>query len=280
MNAGVLLLSGCLAGRTDLVVRPVLNGWPEKDDVLDGADALVLFVSGGAKHPLAETHRLDRVRALLARGVGLICIHHALEIPREVPSGEFLQWMGGYFEPYWSVNPIWNAYFRDLPSHPITSGVQPFSIRDEWYFNIRFFEQSPTLKPILVATPPDETRTRRFGSHTGNAYVRSRIGQPEVLAWTLERPDGGRSFGFTGGHYHRNWADHNFRLIVLNAVLWAAKIEVPTAGVNRPLDPQALEQNLDPKPIRVPKRYAVGLMVLLAVGLFMVRLTWRGTRTY
>ena len=42
--------------------------------------------------------------------------------------------------------------------------------------------------------------------------------------------DGGRSFGFTGGHFHHNWANENFRRLVTNGILWTAKIEVPTGG--------------------------------------------------
>ena len=45
--------------------------------------------------------------------------------------------------------------------------------------------------------------------------------------WAVERPDGGRGVGFTGGHFHRNWRDDNFRKVVLNALLWICKVEVP-----------------------------------------------------
>ena len=47
----------------------------------------------------------------------------------------------------------------------------------------------------------------------------------------MERPDGGRGFGFTGGHDHKNWGDPNFRKLVLNAILWTAGLDVPSAGV-------------------------------------------------
>ena len=55
-------------------------------------------------------------------------------------------------------------------------------------------------------------------------------GRDEVLAWAVERPDGGRGFGFTGGHFHRNWGDPNFRKLVLNAILWTAGLDVPPSG--------------------------------------------------
>ena len=53
----------------------------------------------------------------------------------------------------------------------------------------------------------------------------------EVLAWTFERKDGGRGFGFTGGHLNRNWQEPDQRKLLLNAVLWTAKAEVPPNGV-------------------------------------------------
>ena len=47
-----------------------------------------------------------------------------------------------------------------------------------------------------------------------------------------ERPNnGGRGFGFTGLHNHKNLADDNFRTLLLNAVAWTAGLEVPKGGV-------------------------------------------------
>ena len=36
----------------------------------------------------------------------------------------------------------------------------------------------------------------------------------EVLAWAYERPDGGRGFGCTGGHFHKNWSNNDFRTLI------------------------------------------------------------------
>jgi hypothetical protein len=67
------------------------------------------------------------------------------------------------------------------------------------------------------------------------------------VAWAVERPDGGRGFGFTGGHFHVNWGDSYFRTLILNALVWTAKGEVPPEGVGSQLDPEDLTKNLDPK---------------------------------
>ena len=37
--------------------------------------------------------------------------------------------------------------------------------------------------------------------------------------------------GFTGGHTHANWGDPNQRKVLLNALLWLAKVDVPARGV-------------------------------------------------
>lgn len=57
------------------------------------------------------------------------------------------------------------------------------------------------------------------------------LGKPQTLMWGVERPDGGRGVGFTGGHYHRNLAIDGFRTLALNAVVWAAGLDVPATGV-------------------------------------------------
>ena len=56
---------------------------------------------------------------------------NALLVTKEVSGKEFLDWIGGYFEMNWSVNPHWTAKFDKFPDHPITRGVKPFEINDE-----------------------------------------------------------------------------------------------------------------------------------------------------
>jgi type 1 glutamine amidotransferase len=73
------------------------------------------------------------------------------------------------------------------------------------------------------------------------------MGEPEHVMWCTTRPDGGRGFGFTGGHFHRNWSDENFRKIVLNGLLWIAKVPVPKDGVASVVTPEQLQLNQDQK---------------------------------
>jgi hypothetical protein len=63
----------------------------------------------------------------------------------------------------------------------------------------------------------------------------------------VERKDGGRGFGFTGGHFHLNWGNADFRRVILNALVWVAKAEVPAGGVDSRVAEEDLKANLDKK---------------------------------
>jgi hypothetical protein len=67
------------------------------------------------------------------------------------------------------------------------------------------------------------------------------------VAWAFDRDHDGRSFGFTGAHFHRNWGNPDFRRLVVNAILWTAHVDVPPDGAKVDLDPAELNKNLDRK---------------------------------
>jgi hypothetical protein len=106
------------------------------------------------------------------------------------------------------------------------------------------------VTPILSAIAPESTMSRPDGHHSGNPDVRNAVAArvPQHVAWACERPDGGRGFGFTGGHNHLNWGNEQQRKLVLNATLWVAKVEVPEGGVVSKVSDSDLMANLDPKP--------------------------------
>ena len=187
---------------------------------LDGADALVVYADGGGRNPIIRYSK--DIEAFVKRGGGLACLHYAVEVPEGEHGDKLRDWIGGYFEQWWSVNPTWTAEFKEYPEHPITRGVKPFSLRDEWYYHMRFH---PEAVHLLTAVPPESTRNRPEGKHTGNKHVRARKGMAETVAWCIERPDSGRGFGFTGGHWHKNWEQDDFRTIVLNGICWVAGVE-------------------------------------------------------
>jgi type 1 glutamine amidotransferase len=247
-NAGCLLLAKCLNENVPEVHAVAYNGWPEDPNALADAAAIVVFSNGGGGHPILP--HLKEVDKLAKRGVGVAMLHYAVEVPKGDPGDLFLDWIGGYFETHWSVNPFWKAKFERFPDHPITRGVKPFEMDDEWYYHMRFRENMEGVTPVLTAVPPDSTRERPDGAHSNNPTVRARKGMPEHVGWAAERPDGGRGFGFTGGHWHWNWANDSFRTVVLNGLVWVAGLEVPPGGVaSKTPTLEELEKNQDyPQP--------------------------------
>ena len=257
-NAGCTLLAKCLnESGLPVEARVTNNGWPTDPKIFDGVSAIVMYSDGGDKHMVMD--HLDQLDALAKKGVGIGAIHYAVEVPKGRAGNYFLDWMGGFFETDWSVNPTWTADFKSFPDHPVTRGVKPFSIKDEWYFHMRFPESMTRVTPILNAVAPLSTMMRKDpkgevrefdGPHEGNPAVRDEVhqGVPQTVCWVVERPDGGRGFGLTGGHYHWNWGNDNFRTLVLNLCAWIAKVEIPANGVSS-ITPTVdeLMSGMDPK---------------------------------
>jgi type 1 glutamine amidotransferase len=249
-RAGCLLLKSCLDGVPGVTSEVYSNGWPQSPEAaFAGAATVVIYSDGGGGHPFLRDDRLKAVEALMKKGVGLVCLHYAVEPTKQAGEKEFLDWIGGCFETEWSVNPTWRPEFKALPTHACTRGVKPFSLNDEWYFHMRFPDGMKGVLPILSAVAPESTMNRYDGPHEGNPVVRAAVksGEPQIVAWARERPDGGRGFGFTGGHYQKNWGNEDFRKLVLNAILWTAKVEVPAAGVECKVTDADLRRNLDKK---------------------------------
>jgi type 1 glutamine amidotransferase len=221
----------------------VEGGWPKDLRVLEGAAAIVVACDGN--NLIGVEANWKALDAIARKGVGIVFIHYALDCGD--PFGKYLlDWIGGYYEQHWSVNPSWRAEFKTLPEHPITRGVKPFAVDDEWYYHMRFRDGMKGVTPILTAVPPDDTRKGPDGPHSGNPTVRSRLGMPEHVAWAYERPGGGRGFGCTGGHTHWVYAQNDFRKLMLNAICWTAKVDVPAGGVSTPTpSAEQMEVNLE-----------------------------------
>jgi len=247
-NAGIQLLASCLAKVPELEVAVQLNGWPQDETVFKGASAVVCYADGGGKHPFVQEDRLKKIGDLAASGVGIMCMHYGVEVLKDKGGPEFQKWIGGYYEHEWSCNPMWKPEFKQFPDHPVTRGVKPFSVEDEWYFNMRFRPDMQGVTPLLSAVPSDQVRNGPYVYPRGPyPHIQAAKGQTEAMMWAVQREDGGRGIGFTGGHFHRNWGDDNFRKVVLNGILWVSKVEVPSGGVESSIAADDLQKNLDPK---------------------------------
>jgi hypothetical protein len=262
-NAGVQLLATCLKDRTDIDAQFVLNGWPDDESIFDGAAAVVFFMDGGGGHEVVQEgrRRLELVDSWAEKGVGLGFMHYGVEVLADQAGSEFKKWIAGHYDHMFSCNPIWEPHFEAFAEHPICNGVKPFSIKDEWYFNMRFIDgvsadgpsETEDLKfwPILVASPSSDVRDGPYVYPKGPyPHIQAAAGRAEAMMWAVERNNGARGFGFTGGHFHDNWGNDNFRKVVLNAMLWIAKVEVPKDGVESTVTKELLDANLDLKRAR------------------------------
>ena len=259
-KAGSILLARSLGKAMPTFVTAVYtDGWPKDPHALDGFDCIVMYCDGGRSHMVNPY--LDQVDAYAKSGVGIVALHYGVEVEVSPSGGKFLDWMGGYFEAHWSVNPHWTANYRKFPKHPITRGVKPFSVNDEWYYHMRFRPDMKGVTPILTDLPPASTLVKEDGSlarpdnaHNNNPHVREAVlvrKEPQHMAWASVNEGGGRGFGFTGGHNHWNWGNSEYRKVVLNAVVWCAQGEVPEGGVESPevtLEDLQADQDYDPKP--------------------------------
>ncbi|MFP6667888.1 MAG: ThuA domain-containing protein [Pirellulales bacterium] len=218
--AGFMLLSRQLHAAYPNVhcVVHTSKKWPGD---LSHADAVIVGLNHGGR-AASDADIFSAVR----RGAGFMAVHYGVEVKKGEQGKNFTQWMGGYYETSWSVNPWWTPKFESFPDHPVARGVKPFSVRDEWYYHMRFVGDMKGVTPILTDVPP-------LNSAGGNSDARKAVSQkqPQHMAWAYNRPDGGRGFGFTGLHAHANLADDGFRTVLLNASAWVAGLKIPKDGV-------------------------------------------------
>jgi hypothetical protein len=177
------------------------------------------------------------MQSLADAGTGFIVLHQGIDCPAD-KAATFKDWFGAVFQGDIGCRGHWDVKFDAIPTHAINRGMKPFALPgDGWLYNLHFADKNVTH--ILACPMPDSSRkTEDAIAHAGRA---------ETVAWSYERTNGGRSFGFTGCDLHANWGDANQRLLVLNGILWAAKLDVPANGLASDVTPEALKKNWDRK---------------------------------
>jgi len=226
-KAGCMLLAKALNEQSGLDIKAtVISGWPEDESVFDDVDAVIIY-SDGTKVIKNGWEKADK---LAKSGCGFMFMHYAVHPSPEEGEKYFRPWIGGAMETGYSVNPHWVADLKALPDHPVSNGVTDLvQAYDEFYYSMRFRKERGEVLDLVVATPTKPRIKRIINLWNDNGV--NGIGKPQTLMWGVERKDGGRGVGFTGGHYHRNWAVDGFRQIVLNSIVWVAGAEVPVGGV-------------------------------------------------
>ena len=248
--AGARLLEHCVENAANIqpVRGEVFYQWPEEKSVLDDARTVVFI---GDIFPPERMDQPAKVKAELSammdRGCGIVCIHYATGLRAEHVTEDgnhpLLEWLGGYFA---AGCPHHRSVARVTPAtivpekgdHPVLRGWKEFTFDDEPYWNNYFGKQglAENVTPLASSMLPPEKP------------------QKEIVAWAVERTDGGRGMGIVLPHYFRSWRVDDLRTLVLNGICWTAKLDVPPEGVkSSPGDLSAFKPgSVDPRPR--PKR--------------------------
>lgn len=238
--AGCRLAEFLLAQTPNVSIAMVHDGWPAHPESFRDARAVVFYTGGGDKHAfLAAADRIATLQRLVDDGVGLVMLHQAVRHTRTF-AGRAMRWTGGVHVSPEAGRGHWPTQHRSFPVHPVTRGVQPWTIRDGWLNEIQFVDALEGITPLLWSGR----------EHQGSA----RGGVADVVAWTYDRPDGGRSFCFTGLDAHWAWAVPGVRQLVVNGILWSAGVNVPLDGAPCAVDETHLSSYLTP---RLPKESRV-----------------------
>lgn len=221
--AGLRFIAKSLERVPDLqvVLAHADEPWEEGVELLDGCDAVVLSLAEGAKWICRKPDRLTAFQRLARQGAGLTCLHWAMGTKDPEPIPQFTALFGACHGGSDRKYQVLTTTAKPAGSqHPILAGIKPFQVHDEFYY---------ALKKPAIAT------------HRIQPLIEVEIeGSRHFVAWACERADGGRSFGFSGLHFHDNWKLAEYRRLVLQGILWSVKQTIPEAGLSVDVNPDDL----------------------------------------
>ena len=223
-STGITVLKDLLEASPDARDVRILaypDGWPSEDSALEGASTIVFYFDGLESHPLLNAAQRIQFEKLMKSGVGVVAFHQASTLPADDKTIDLERWLGG--ARYGMFDRAEETVLFKPAAHPIGNGVGEFMLTDEFYPTIRFLEDGKKVTPILTGTLHPQFRDDK-------PLVIDRA-EDHVVAWAFERDDSGRAFTFTGLHYLAGLDNPALRKLVLNAIFWTAKIEVPKDGV-------------------------------------------------
>ncbi|HXS67981.1 MAG TPA: ThuA domain-containing protein [Candidatus Polarisedimenticolia bacterium] len=213
---------------TNVEVVAFPGGFPTNLNALDGASCVICYFDGVQETPapLSNPARIAVLQKLMDAGAGLVCLHQASTLPKDdqaIPLGE---WLGAYRNGMYDRIIAQVTLKPASPQHPVSSGVGEFTYTDEFYPTLIFSSRS-NITPILRA---------RLTPHLAGQGNQGMSGKTAdyILAWAYERPGGGRSFGFTGGHFIKGFQEPELKKLLMNAIAWTARIDVPKNGMTIP----------------------------------------------
>jgi type 1 glutamine amidotransferase len=206
----------------EITVTKADEPWKDGPALLDAADGAVLLVTQGAQFMQKTPERLAAFHRLAARKGALVALHWSVGAKDAQYIEGQLKLLGGTRGgPQRKYQILETDVSRLAPSHPVLAGVPDFRIKDEFYYRLELLpKEAPGFQPLLSAKID---------------------GQDETVCWAWERPDGGRSFGYVGFHFHSTWERPEYRRLATNGVLWAMAIPVPETGAPVEVEPSVLK---------------------------------------
>ncbi len=161
---------------------------------------------------------LDQVDSLHKAGMGIIVLHWAVAATNEKAASLYRNWFGGGFIPGYSHNPlgIWTVTpIKSGKKHPIMRGVGAWTYKDEIFSRFMVIPQDNRRTDLLMGEAPK----------TNQGPV-----APRCITWAYEE-NKSRGLIYGGMDYHSALLNDNYRRFLMNAIVWAAGIEVPKEGV-------------------------------------------------
>jgi len=244
--AGGRLMKHCLenAPGIEAIRADVVTQWPGDAAVRAEVDSVVFIGDLFPPHQMEDsTTIMTQLGEMMDRGGSIVCIHFAtgLRDPNVSADGAhpLLNWMGGYFASRCAHHQSIARIFPQceiLPAtaeHPVSRGWGPFTLNDEPYIENYFgtpeqVAQSGLIELATSMLPPEAPKR-------------------QVVAWGVERPDGGRGFAIVMPHYYHNWALDDLRTLILNGIVWSARRDIPAQGVRVDLPDLSLFAPSPPK---------------------------------
>ena len=196
-----------------------MKSWPSSRNVTDITEP---FLPGPAS-PERETLVM----------AGIVHLHSAIDYPKDF-GDRVRACAGAAWEKGYSLRAHWIDEFNQFPDHPVCRGVTPFPIDDGWLWKLRFVDGLKGVTPLL------RTKSPKDAGKTSDTEA--------IISWAYARPNGGRSFAFTGGHLQSSFTQEGYRKFLVNGILWSAGQEIPATGAPVKLDATEVMLNLDRKP--------------------------------
>ncbi len=219
-------LQKCVLAEQISIMRAENDEWPEL--AIAKADAVIIISDGrDGDLPFAEAShisspaRIALINEIVKRGASIIPIHFAT-FASEKDLEMVKNWQGACFQwerngkRDWFSKITWANGMLDhaITEHPILNGVDGSALHEEYYHKLSFH---PTAIPLVkIRALPGENDHEK------------------IVAWAMERENGGRSFGTTMVHRLDSLRHSGLRTLLLNGILWSVGLSIPKEGLKAP----------------------------------------------